>query len=356
MTFRPLRPHQERALSALCLSFASGHRRPMLQLPTGAGKTRIAAEIIIGARAKGNAVIFTAPAISLVDQTVAAFEAEGIDCIGVMQGDHPRTDPSMPVQVCSVQTLARREKPGAAIVLADEAHLTFESVYGWMADQYWQSVPFIGLSATPWTHGLGRHYDDLIIPATTGDLIRTGFLCPFVASAPSSPDLMGVRTTAGDYNEEDLAERCNTATLVADIVDTWFRLGEHISTAILRERIFDRSRAGDVRVVCNVATLTVGVNLPMVSCVIDARPTNSEMRFVQTIGRGLHTSGQEQSDRARPRRQSFTARDHSRHPPRSSRRRRAAPSRQPRPRRARGAASPSLRRMQSGNAARRDPL
>ena len=36
---RPLRPHQERALDALRKSLASGHRRPMLQMPTGAGKT-----------------------------------------------------------------------------------------------------------------------------------------------------------------------------------------------------------------------------------------------------------------------------------------------------------------------------
>jgi DNA repair protein RadD len=48
----------------------------MLQLPTGAGKTRIAAEIIKRAVDKRKRVAFTVPAISLIDQTVAAFEAE----------------------------------------------------------------------------------------------------------------------------------------------------------------------------------------------------------------------------------------------------------------------------------------
>ena len=41
-----LRPHQERALSSLRNSLLSGYWRPMLQMPTGAGKTRVAAEII----------------------------------------------------------------------------------------------------------------------------------------------------------------------------------------------------------------------------------------------------------------------------------------------------------------------
>ena len=50
----------------------------MVHLPTGAGKTRLAAEIIRGALAKGKRVAFVVPALSLIDQTVAAFEAEGI--------------------------------------------------------------------------------------------------------------------------------------------------------------------------------------------------------------------------------------------------------------------------------------
>jgi superfamily II DNA or RNA helicase len=57
-----------------------------------------------------------------------------------------------------------------------------------------------------------------------------------------------------------------------------------------RERIFDRFRAGELRVISNVATLSTGLDLPMVSCLIDARPTKSEIRFVQTIGRGLRTA------------------------------------------------------------------
>ena len=318
---RPLRPYQEHALEALRRSLASGHKRPMLQGPTGFGKTLTAAHIIRRALDKGNRVIFTVPALSLIDQTVAAFEAEGIYCVGVMQADHERTDQTQPVQVCSVQTLARRQKPDAGVVIIDEAHLMHKSVHAWMADSDWAKVPFIGLSATPWAKGLGKHYDDLIVASTTKALIEAGYLSDFVVFAPSTPDLSGVRTVAGDYHEGELATACNTDILVGDIVETWLKRGEdrqtlcygvdrahaeHLQQRFLeagiaaeyidcftdrqdRERIFDRFRSGETRIISNVATLSLGIDLD-VRCIIDARPTKSEMRFVQTIGRGLRTA------------------------------------------------------------------
>jgi DNA repair protein RadD len=84
MTLRPLRPHQERALTAVRESLAAGYRRPMLQAPTGFGKTLTAAHMIQRALDKGKRVAFTVPVLSLIDQTVAAFEAEGIHCFGVI--------------------------------------------------------------------------------------------------------------------------------------------------------------------------------------------------------------------------------------------------------------------------------
>jgi superfamily II DNA or RNA helicase len=54
------------------------------------------------------------------------------------------------------------------------------------------------------------------------------------------------------------------------------------------ERIEVRRKfaSGDYAVVCNVGVLTMGVDWD-VRCIILARPTKSEMLFVQIIGRGL---------------------------------------------------------------------
>ena len=57
----------------------------MVQAPTGAGKTVLAASIVTRALAKGNRVLFVMP---LVEQTVAAFNVQGIDAVGVLQGYH----------------------------------------------------------------------------------------------------------------------------------------------------------------------------------------------------------------------------------------------------------------------------
>jgi DNA repair protein RadD len=217
---RELRPYQTRAIEMLRQSLGSGKLRPVLQAPTGFGKTRLAAAVVEGALAKKKRVIFTVPALSLVDQTVRAFWDDGIRDVGVIQGMNPMTDWSRPVQVASVQTLQRRPFPEADVVLIDECHRWFDFYPKWMRDPRWQSKPFIGLSATPWTRGLGRYFDDLIIAATTQDLISEGYLSPFRVFAPSHPDLTRVRTVAGDYDEGDLSDVMNDALLVADVVDT----------------------------------------------------------------------------------------------------------------------------------------
>jgi superfamily II DNA or RNA helicase len=57
-----------------------------------------------------------------------------------------------------------------------------------------------------------------------------------------------------------------------------------------REAMFDRLRCGETKILCNVGILTTGLDLPMVSCLIDAQPTKSRSLFVQKIGRGLRTA------------------------------------------------------------------
>lgn len=316
-----LHDHQGRAIGLLRQSLATGHKRPMLMAPTGAGKTVIGSAIVEGALAKGKRVLFTVPFLSLVDQTVAAFNAQGISAIGIMQGNHPGTDGSQPVQVASVQTLMRRKLPDADIVLVDEAHRWFDFYARWMSMPEWQRIPFVGLSATPWAKGLGKYYDDLIVAATTAELIERGFLSSYRTYAPSHPDLSDVKTVAGDYHEGQLSEVMSQPVLVAGIVDTWLRLGEDRPTLAFcvdraharrvadefeaagvpcgyidmdtpadeRRRIGERLRNGQVKVVCNVYTLTTGVDWD-VRCIVLARPTKSEMLFVQIVGRGLRTA------------------------------------------------------------------
>lgn len=136
--------------------------------------------------------------------------------------------------------------------------------------------------------------------------------------APAHPDLKGVRTLAGDYHEGDLGTAMDKAPLVADIVSTWRKHGagrptlcfavnrihaQHIrdkfeeagircgyldcfSKPLERIEVRERFASGEYAVVCNVGVLTMGVDWD-VRCIVLARPTKSEMLFVQIIGRGL---------------------------------------------------------------------
>jgi len=316
-----LRPHQERAIQMLRQSLAKGFMRPMVQAPTGMGKTVIASHIVSGARAKGNRACFVVPSLSLIDQTVQSFWDDGIRDIGVIQADHPMTDYARPIQVASVQTLARRNhnRLDFGLVIVDEAHVLHKSLIQWMAD--WSNVPFIGLSATPWTRGLGKHYDDLIIASTTQELIDAGYLSDFRVFAPSHPDLSNVKTVAGDYHEGQLSEAMQGGTLVADIVSTWRKRGEDRPTLAFcvdcahakrvqqeflsagvrcgyvdaytsredRQVVADQFHRGELQVVANVGVLTTGVDWD-VRCIVLARPTKSEILFTQIIGRGLRTA------------------------------------------------------------------
>lgn len=105
---KTLRPQQVLGIEKVREAIGRGVKRIMLQLPTGGGKTLLSTAVILSGQERGNRSCFTVPAISLVDQTVGAFASEGLNAVGVIQGDHELYNPDMPTQVASVQTLAAR--------------------------------------------------------------------------------------------------------------------------------------------------------------------------------------------------------------------------------------------------------
>jgi DNA repair protein RadD len=313
-----LYPFQADAILEVRNALLRGKRRLMLYAPTGSGKTLLASTILSGFIAQDSPGLFVVPAIELINQSYEKFNAEGIIDIGIMQANHPLTDGRQPIQIASVQTLRRRDLPKADIVFVDEAHIWHDFYRKWFLDPEWKDIPFIGLSASPWRKGLGAYYDELIIVATIQELIDAGYLSKFKVFAPSHPDLSGVSTIAGDYQQDELGIAMDKVPLVADIVATWLKHSpgrrtlcfavnrihaQHIrdkfeevgiragyvdcfSTPAERLEVRNKFASGEYQVVCNVDVLTLGVDWD-VRTIILARPTKSEMRYVQVIGRGL---------------------------------------------------------------------
>ena len=331
-----LRNDQSEALDALRQAVSEKQFRICMQAPTGWGKTVLTCALVESARSKGKKVLFTVPTISLVDQTVEMFASHGITEVGVIQASHHLTNWNLPIQVASVQTLMKRTMPDPDIILIDECHKWFRFYEKLMHKDKMPElaeVPIIGLSATPWTKHLGNWYTHFYKASTTGEMIRAGHLAPFRVFAPSHPDLSSVRTVAGDYHEGELSEAMQQGKLVGDAVATWLKLGENRPTlcyAVDRahaKALADKFEAAGVRcayqdaytpdadriekdtgkripgrrsikagfhdgtykVVCNVGTLTVGIDWD-VRCISMCRPTKSDMLFVQIVGRGLRTA------------------------------------------------------------------
>jgi len=311
-----LRQYQVDSINDLRKAILKGHKRIVLQLATGGGKTTIASEMIRKANEKGKKCLFLADRIELVEQTSKRLDYEGIDH-GIIMGNHERYKPHSINQVCSPQTLARRATPAADLVIIDECHVA----YG-IHKKMMQAMPntvFIGLSATPFTKGLGKLYSNLVVGATTTKLTDEGYLVPVKVFAPSKPDLTKLRTVAGDYDEKELFARVNKPKLVADIVDTWIKRGEnrptigfavnvlhsqalceqfkdrgiraaHIDSYMptkLREQLVNDFKDGYIKVLFNVGILDKGFDYPQASCLIMARPTKSLMLYIQQAGRVL---------------------------------------------------------------------
>jgi DNA repair protein RadD len=321
-----LRPYQRDMLARIGAEIAAGRRRILVTLPTGAGKTVVAAALIAEAVARGERALFVAHRREIVAQTCAKLHAVSVDH-GVIQAGFPSRS-GAPVQVASIQTLHARAirsrtlaMPEASLVFVDEAHhcraQTYEAVLACYPD-----ATVVGLTATPCRadgRGLGNVFGVLVEGPSVAELVAERHLVPVRVYAPSRPDLTGVRVERGDYVEAELARRVNTDRLVGDIIEHWLRLAERRRTVVFatgvahsvhirdrfraagvvaehidgatptedRDRILAALAAGAVDIVVNAMVLTEGWDRPEVSCLILARPTKSLGLYRQMVGRVL---------------------------------------------------------------------
>ncbi len=320
-----LRPYQQQAIDNLRDGIRQGHRCQLLALATGAGKTVVAAAIVASARERGKKCVFIVHTKELVRQAIAHLAEVGLQ-VGVIQGDNTDFSSTDDVIVATVQSL-RNRKPfhWVGLVIIDEAHILYQ--YHVRLMEHWDAVPFIGLSATPLTRGLGKYFSRLVRGPSVRDLTEAGALVPLRGFAPSERVLEAVlqnvavgNTTAGrDYIAADLARAVNTKELIGDIVKTYQAKGEgrqalcfavdvahskalaadfeahgiasaHVDGYMADDdakAVMDQFKAGQVQVLCSVAKLGVGFDHKPVSCAILARPTLSEMLHMQQLGRVL---------------------------------------------------------------------
>ncbi|WP_158673349.1 DEAD/DEAH box helicase [Bosea sp. FBZP-16] len=312
-----LRPYQVTAIDS-ALAALSNSGSAVLQMPTGAGKTRAATEIV---RNEPGTVWFICHRQEIERQASAAFAAAGIGH-GIIS---PRGAPeySKRVQVVSVATLARRlaDLPPPALVIWDECHHVAAKSWSAIREQL-ASAKHLGLTATPERldgKGLAEWFAELVVGPSTRELIDAGYLSDFRYFAPSEPDLTGAKLRAGDYRKEDVAKAMNAPVLIGDAIAEYrakadgkralvFCAGVEASKALVerfnaegipalhvdgttpateRDEAVAQLASGEIKVLSNVDVFTEGFDLPAIDAVILLRPTKSLALFLQMIGRVL---------------------------------------------------------------------
>ena len=330
-----LRPHQSKAIDMLRERLRAKDRRIVLELVTAGGKTQIAVAMIQAAVAKGGRCLFVVNRTQLLNQTVERFASQGIDA-GIIQGKNT-TGTHKRVLVASIATLHLRpaEMPDdLALLVIDEAHAAGgDTRLHKLIHHVHAKAPraaVIGLTATPWAAGMAKHHEALegplfqskVCPITAEELIEQGYLCDCTIYAPGSPDMTGVKVTAGEWDEDQAADRMNSPKLVGDIVTTYLKHGGgkkavsfacNIAHSQAIEQAFQAVgidarhidyrkpddekaellrafEAGGFKILCNPLLLREGWDCPSVEVLIMARPTRSLISWVQIAGRVLRTS------------------------------------------------------------------
>lgn len=311
-----LRPYQIEAVERIRDAIRRGHKNILLCAPTGAGKTIIGAHLIEESYKKSRRAAFVCDRVNLIDQTSAVFDGAGIPH-GVMQGSHWRAKPWERVQICSAQTIARRNWPITDLILIDEAHTVHTTVKNKLEKQETISI---GLTATPFSKGLGKLYTALVNVTTTNKLIADGFLSNYRIFAPSQPNMDGVKVVAGEWDEKETSDRA--MKVVGDCVAEYVKLADGkkficaaVDTAHVEElhrqfmaagimcaqytyKVTDTERADIVtefrkpdsyiRGLITVTAASKGFDVPDIECVIMARPLRKSLaEHIQFFGRGL---------------------------------------------------------------------
>jgi superfamily II DNA or RNA helicase len=288
------------------------------------GKTVMAAAMVAQARQRGLRALFLAHRKELIDQSADKLSRFGIEA-GVIMGNDPRRNDSLAVQVASIPTLSRRKhRPPADLIICDEVHHAASASWRKLIESYSDST-IVGLTATPWRSdgvSLADIFQDHILAATPAELMKLGALVEYDAFAYDAPDLHGVRTVAGDFNQEDLELACNTDVLVGSIVTEYLQhargrrglifpvsvahsqhlvqefcaagvVAEHLdcnTPRAERERILAGLASGEITLVSSVGVLTEGFDCAAVEVCIVARPTKSLSLHLQILGRVLRPS------------------------------------------------------------------
>jgi superfamily II DNA or RNA helicase len=292
-----LRPYQEDCLELLRNEVMQG-RRPILCMPTGAGKTVTFSRLTELAHLRGSKVMVVCDRKELIDQAYKTMNSYGID--------------TTKVHYAMVQTLQRsphKIPKNLDLVIIDECHKgNFRNLIEIMPG----NPAIVGCTATPMSASnkkpLRESFHSVVCPVQIPELIEQGFL-----SVPEyhvwdieEGDLVKAKTgefteesQARVFSEKDLLEAINkrigkTMVFCSSIEQT-LRVQKMITGSVAvhskmsdqeRDRVIALFKNYPDGVIVNCGILTTGFDDPEVETIILYRATTSLPLYLQMVGRG----------------------------------------------------------------------
>ena len=212
-----LRAHQTTIIDKLRAGFAAGNRAQVLYGPCAFGKTEVAISLMHAAAKKGRRSAMILDRRVLCTQTSARLLKYRIDH-GVLMAGSAMYRPDQAIQVCTAQTLEKRESfPGVDLLIIDEAHCMRKETVEFIKNN--PGVKVIGLSGSPFTKGMGAVYSSVESAVTIDQLVEQGWLIRPRVFIAQEIDMTGARKVAGEWSAAETTKR--GIQITGDIVSEW---------------------------------------------------------------------------------------------------------------------------------------
>ncbi|CPW92229.1 DEAD/DEAH box helicase [Mycobacteroides abscessus] len=332
---RQLRGYQIQAADAVCDAYNRGVTGPAVVLPTGTGKSSVIAELARREVTVGGRVLLMAHRDELIKQMAQAVTA--VNPAGPLPsliGGGNRDDPTAQIvsaTVQSLQTEAALARIGHRdIVIVDEAHHAPARTYRKVLDHFTAlGARRAGFTATMIRHAPNKNepalrtiWEEVVFERDIPWAIENGFLIAPVGVTVELPelDVSALKAGSGGDISDEVAEEAMmrettlNATVEAVLTRTEGRSSIVFGASLLhceqlakslveqgvsaevvvgdtktkvRNGIYNRFRHGTTQVLVTVDVLTEGADFPRCEAVVLARPTRSQSRLVQCVGRAL---------------------------------------------------------------------
>ena len=319
-----LRDYQTAAIDDIRAEYRAGHRAVCFQLSTGGGKSYTAGSMIRMAADKGRRCLVLAHRIELVAQLSGTLRQLGVDHGLLLRGCNITPHP---VQVGMIQTVANRigRIMPPDFITVDECHHSVSASYLKILSAF-PNAHILGLTATPQRldgRGLGEVFQAMVRGPSMSDLIAGGSLSPYRVFCPAAPiSVSGIKTRAGDYAQDQLADAADRPTITGDAIEHYRRYADgqkfiafcvsvahaqHVAEAFsaagiagvavygdmdppARVSAMERFRSGAIRGLVSCNLISEGVDVPDATAAILLRPTQSLTLYLQAVGRVLRPS------------------------------------------------------------------